>query len=648
MAELERLLSDKAAFLTLPVVDLLSLVSIEQLNEAAKNTYQSLKPQLSQHLLTSAGAILTKGGSHGIGMSGLQYATRGAIYTRRLKTLFKLLDQFIVAQPVLALPDKEQQILRSIATLTVRNHYTPEQWSRFLALLIWSDGTCLLEPHPSILAHKALAETQAFLRSTLQSLLPTKANMLAEAGSYIAATVKIDSSVSAAPLHSGAHWLTADELKSSRYYSTQPTPHSLILGYHPERGDAVYFNGHESLITIAGAGAGKSQTQVIPNLFRYKGSAIVLDIKGELWKATAGYRAKNFGPVFRFDPVSLDGQSHRYNPFDAISRTPEQAVIECMRLALQMIPENPETKDPYWENSARTYLGCFAAVLALRAPKERRNLFGLAEILYFPLDKNPTSDMHKVLTAMRDLGNAHRLLSLTGTSDGIRTGLGNKDVQSIFNIARGCLTSFTTGARLDKLLATSDWRPEDFRKRAGTTLYITLSSQDLAVFAPLVRILIQQHADILLRQQVNPDDLPITFFLDEMPQLGNFKSILTLQNVGRSSGLRLWMFAQTVGQLATAFGDKQYQSVIDGCRCKSFMESEQQVAQSLKSVLGYVKNIFTGEGDPLARLHELMGRAYGDKIILATRAENAMLLNKRYAYVTDKDKFLPPPVLNTK
>jgi type IV secretion system protein VirD4 len=65
-----------------------------------------------------------------------------------------------------------------------------------------------------------------------------------------------------------------------------------------------------NMLIEAPTGGGKGLLAVC-QLLTWDQSAIVLDIKGDLYRQTAGYR-KTLGPVFRFD---TRGQGHRFDPF---------------------------------------------------------------------------------------------------------------------------------------------------------------------------------------------------------------------------------------------------------------------------------------------------------------------------------------------
>ena len=74
-------------------------------------------------------------------------------------------------------------------------------------------------------------------------------------------------------------------------------------------GDYLWLPGAEHAILQARSGAGKSVGGSIPNAFTWPGSIVCLDIKRELFRHTAGWRAKQGHEIFLFDPSAEDGRS---------------------------------------------------------------------------------------------------------------------------------------------------------------------------------------------------------------------------------------------------------------------------------------------------------------------------------------------------
>ncbi len=76
------------------------------------------------------------------------------------------------------------------------------------------------------------------------------------------------------------------------------------------------------MVTIAPPGSGKTQCNVFPNLLTWKGPAIVLDISGDIYEHTAGWRAAHVGPVYKFSPLEPE-DSHKYNPLAFVRNEPD-------------------------------------------------------------------------------------------------------------------------------------------------------------------------------------------------------------------------------------------------------------------------------------------------------------------------------------
>ena len=163
-------------------------------------------------------------------------------------------------------------------------------------------------------------------------------------------------------------------------------------------------------------------------------------------------------------------------------------------------------------------------------------------------------------------------------------------------------------------------------------MYFCLKPGELRAFAPLVRIVFQQHAAALTKDfAAKPGALPVTFFLDEMPQLGNLAAINDILDVGRGAGLRLWMFAQYLGQIRDIYG-KRADGLINACQVRSFLQPDNDAAEFIAPALGKIRSLFRGDDRPLAAPHDLMGRAYANRIVTLARGEHPTVLGKLLAH----------------
>ncbi|WP_178123410.1 type IV secretory system conjugative DNA transfer family protein [Pseudomonas sp. JG-B] len=92
---------------------------------------------------------------------------------------------------------------------------------------------------------------------------------------------------------------------------------------------------------------------VIPNLFNWSQSLVVLDIKQENWDITSGYRKKYGQKCYLFNPTATDFRTHRYNPLSYISEDPNFRIDDIQKIANMLFPDQPGT-DVIWTATPRT------------------------------------------------------------------------------------------------------------------------------------------------------------------------------------------------------------------------------------------------------------------------------------------------------
>ena len=85
-----------------------------------------------------------------------------------------------------------------------------------------------------------------------------------------------------------AHFASAFEAHRAGLFAS----HGIILG--KAFGKTLRLGGHEGVLITAPTGAGKTRSIAVPNLLEWQGSAVINDLKGELYLFTAAHREKNF------------------------------------------------------------------------------------------------------------------------------------------------------------------------------------------------------------------------------------------------------------------------------------------------------------------------------------------------------------------
>ena len=153
------------------------------------------------------------------------------------------------------------------------------------------------------------------------------------------------------------------------------------------------YSGH--ILTIASTGSGKGVGVVIPNLLRHKGSAIVLDPKGENYIVTAQQRNRLGNKVFYYDPWDVmnyyPGVNHanttkaRINPFDYLKIEDPDFIDNARALASSLIVRD-DPSGSFFYNEAETFLFRLIVSVCVKYPigSSERNISKVRTLLTLP------------------------------------------------------------------------------------------------------------------------------------------------------------------------------------------------------------------------------------------------------------------------
>jgi type IV secretion system protein VirD4 len=414
--------------------------------------------------------------------------------------------------------------------------------------------------------------------------------------------------------HGGGAWLAPNEVPATPF--ARSSAHALRLGVFENTQTRLEFSGSGGLITIAPSGAGKTQCFVIPNLLEWRGSALVLDVKGDAYAATAAWRARHVGPVYRLDPSDL-ARSHTYNPLACVGAKPEQLWTDAQELAKLMMPAT--RGEPFYTSRARDVLVaavgyvCSRNAPAARSFKQVHTVFSGSD-----WDEWVRSLINQTeLMPLRQLGRSFEHMK-------------RKTRDSVLRTAQSYVSDWQ-GERIEKLCARADWTPSELRTSAAT-IYLCISPRDLEQLAPLVRVILAQHLQLLTAAAPGTSETEATLvMLDELPRL---RDVAVGEALGKaaSSGLRLWLFAQHLTQLRAADADAE--QLLERATVRTFMnvQHDDPLAQWLSDRVGHREDPRDATPIKLVEPRELSGPRYRDLILVLGRDTKPAKLRKRYAF----------------
>lgn len=422
-------------------------------------------------------------------------------------------------------------------------------------------------------------------------------------------------------IHGDGSWLDVDEVEGTVYNGGGE--YQLSLGHLDENGATLHYSGEGSLITIAPPGSGKTQCFVIPNMLNWKGAAVVLDIKGEIYAATHKWREKNVGKVYKFSPLDPNN-SNSYNPLTFVRDEPDY-IWEDSRFLADMMIVPSGASDPFWENMARDVLTAAIAHVTFNNEPDDRAMSKVLDIIYgIGWDEMITSLKTNVLvSSMRRMGSALEEME-------------KKQRDSVLKTAQSSLSAWQ-GERIAKVTNKSDWNPLDLRN--GTpTIYICVNPNEIESYLSVIRVFIAQHIRMLTTELPQRGAAPVLFMLDELPRLKKMPPVDEALNIGRQYGIKLWMFAQSYGQLKDAYSDPE--GLIGSCVVRTFMNLplNDEYTTKISDQLGYRHDALGNTKEKLVEPIELAGPNYRDYILVMATGTKPAKVKKKFAYEDEEIK----------
>ena len=333
--------------------------------------------------------------------------------------------------------------------------------------------------------------------------------------------------------------------------------HGVVLGRMAGR--YLVYSGQTHVLVTAPTGAGKGVGLVVPNLLAWPGSAVVLDVKGENFAATAGYRAQCGQRVVNFAPLS--DRSHRFNPFDAVARADAaRRVTRLDAMALTLLPD-PDRGDRVWAQQGRALFVGLSLVL-LDAPDRDATL---GNVLRHLQTEAPTTEVCRALIhRYRDMLDPVAVRNLANFAH-----LEPKIAESVKLGLVGALTLWNNPL-VDAATSATDF-PIDRLRAEPTTLYIGAALSDMDALAPLLRLFIAEVFVAQLRAEPGPDEPhQVLMLLDEFDTLGAIPSVAERLPFVRSFGVRMMLIIQGLSQLDLRYQVAGREKILQACAHQLF------------------------------------------------------------------------------
>lgn len=263
---------------------------------------------------------------------------------------------------------------------------------------------------------------------------------------------------------------------------------------------------------------------------------------------------------------------------------------ECNRLISSissMITNDRESKDPFWNNSARNLLeGIIGLFLEdYKDGKITRDKITLSSIKKFQNSSmtEENAEVFKDYIENKQYGTKSKdtLLSILSSSENTY-----KSITSVFNEKM----SLFDDVNVANITSSSSFS-FDILGRKPTILYVIVPDEDKTYFSLvtiLVGLIYKELVKLANEQENKMLPVQIDFLLDEFancPPLLD-PSIEKMVSVARSRGMRFHLYIQSFSQLDSVYGKEIAQAVLDNCGLQYLKTNTQETADSISRRLG--------------------------------------------------------------
>jgi type IV secretion system protein VirD4 len=426
------------------------------------------------------------------------------------------------------------------------------------------------------------------------------------------------------PLHGDARFASEGDVRRAGLYGGAARHPAILIGRH--RGRFLKLPGQLSVMLSAPTRSGKGVGVVIPNLLNWPDSVVVLDIKGENYDITSGYRAAHGHAVYAFSPFDETARSHRWNPLSAVRISPLHRVGDLLTIGQAFFPNDGSgtSSEAFFNDQARNlFLGL--GLVLLETPALPRTI---GEMLRQASGRGRPLKDH-LATLISDRREDGEPLS-SECLDALQRLLSNSEntLSSIVATFNAPMTIFAD-AIVDAATSADDFQLSEVRRRR-MSIYVRVPPNRLANARPLLNLFFSQLVNLNTRHLPEQDrtlKLQCLLVNDEFTALGRVGVITSTATFLAGYNLRLLTVVQAMSQLDAVYGDKEARTFATNHGLQIlFAPREQRDADEYSAMLGH----FTERATSRGRSRSLGGHGHSSVSRNESDQRRALLLPQEF------------------
>jgi type IV secretion system protein VirD4 len=429
--------------------------------------------------------------------------------------------------------------------------------------------------------------------------------------------IRANSSKANEYLHGSARWADEQDIKQSGLLGNDEGVY--VGAWEDKSGQLQYLrhNGPEHVLTYAPTRSGKGVGLVVPTLLSWAQSAVITDLKGELWAMTAGWRkqyAKNI--CLKFEPAAANG-SVAWNPLDEIRIGTEYEVGDVQNLATLIVDPDGKGLNDHWQKTSQALL----VGVILHVLYKHKNEGTPATLPYVDsIMADPERDTGELWMEMTQTGHVngenHPVVGSAGRDMMDRP---EEEAGSVLSTAKSYLALYRDPV-VGRNVSESHFKIRDLMNHDDpVSLYIVTQPNDKARLRPLVRIMLNMIVRLLADKMEfeRVDNQPTAWervkrafglgsentkrvqakktykhrllaMIDEFPSLGKLEIIQESLAFLAGYGIKFYLICQDINQLRsreTGYGPDE--TITSNCHVQNaYPPNRTETAEHLSKLTG--------------------------------------------------------------
>jgi len=385
-------------------------------------------------------------------------------------------------------------------------------------------------------------------------------------------------------IHGTAHWMEEEEIKKTGLLDEAEGVY--IGGYKDKRGNIHYLkhNGPEHIMAFAPTRSGKGVGLVLPTLLAWRHSAIILDIKGENYALTAGWRSKHANNIcLKFDPTAPEGQTVKYNALEEIRVGTEYETADLQNVTMMIVDPEGKGLVDYWQKSSFSFLNGLI-LYAIERHHSGETAYPNLSMIYETLNGE---DIQTLLEKMEKSDN--KIVKIVARE------MLNKAEQELSGVV-GSAASYLN-LYVDPIVSRnteySEFKIDQLmNSEKPVSLYLVIKPSDKDRLMPLVRLVLNQ----ILRKLVEKIEFEdgqtkasykhrLLLMLDEFTSLGKLEIFQESLAYMAGYGIKSYIIIQDTTQLYNAYTKDE--SIMSNCHIRiAYAPNKVETAELLSKMAG--------------------------------------------------------------